>query len=50
MFQYIISDITTGAKLLERSGFQTKEDAAEQARMDANCINLKNFSIDVVER
>lgn len=46
IWKYIIRDNQTGKVLLSESGFETPEDAAEQARMEVNVENLKNVFIE----
>ena len=44
-WKYEIRDNERKAILLEDEGFETEEDAIEQAKMEADCRNIKNFYI-----
>ena len=44
-WKYEIRDNESKTVLLEDEGFETEEDAIEQAKMEANCENIKNFYI-----
>lgn len=48
-WKYEIRDNESKTVLLEGEGLETEIDAIEQARMEANCENIKNFYIRTVQ-
>ena len=48
-WKYEIRDNESRAVLLEDEGFDTETDAIEQAKMEADCRNIKNFYISTAQ-